>query len=170
MPADPAAGREPRVAAQESRGDFSRDTSNAHAGNDSEASEDPTGSVGRRRRHGLGLVRQARGQARTGYEWSKKPSFRRLVDELRHRVVDRAIGKMTKNLNKAVDTIIRLMKDGQSDSVKLGAARLLIEKLIDVQSHSELEVELRQLNERLANADARFSNGSFEPFPKARRA
>ena len=95
---------------------------------------------------------------RTAYHWYKKDQFKQLVNEYRRRAVDRAIGKMAKNLAKAVSTIVRLIEEGQNDNVKLSAAKTLIDKLIDVESHSELKTELQQINERLTVQEKRRAN------------
>ena len=100
---------------------------------------------------------------RTAYHWYKSDSFKQLVREYRRRAVDRAIGKMAKNLTKAVETIVRLIEEGQNDSVKLMAAKTLIDKLMDVESHSELKADLHQINERLAAQEKRRASGSREP-------
>jgi hypothetical protein len=91
----------------------------------------------------------------TAYRWRATEEFRRLVAEHRRHVVDRAIGKMAENLDKAVDKIVDLIDKGQDDCVKLAAARTLIDKLLDVQSHAELKAELQQLHERLAAEEKR---------------
>jgi hypothetical protein len=97
---------------------------------------------------------KANGFARTtGYKWYAQPEFRRMVEEYRRRAVDRAIGKMARSLGKAVAKIVELIEQAQTDAVKLAAAKALVEKLIDVQDHAELQADLRRLEERLAAAE-----------------
>jgi hypothetical protein len=91
----------------------------------------------------------------TGLRWYRDESVRRLVEEYRNRVVDRAIGKMARGLGKAVKKLIELIETAQTDAVKLAAAKALVEKLIDVQNHAELRVELKRLDERLASQEER---------------
>jgi hypothetical protein len=93
---------------------------------------------------------KANGVARTtGYKWYAQPGFREMVGEYRRRAVDRAIGKMAKGLGKAVAKIVELIEKGQTDVVKLAAAKALVDRLIDVQNHAELQADLRRLREQL---------------------
>jgi uncharacterized membrane-anchored protein len=107
---------------------------------------------------------------RTAYHWYKKEEFKALVREYRRRAVDRAIGMMAKHLAKAVAKIVRLIEEGQNDSIKLSAAKTLIDKLIDVESHSELKTELRKINERLTVQEKRRGNGHRDPAGSRRPA
>jgi hypothetical protein len=91
----------------------------------------------------------------TGLRWYRDESVRRLVEEYRNRVVDRAIGKMARGLGKAVKKLIELIETAQTDAVKLAAAKALVEKLIDVQNHAELRIELKRLDERLEAQEER---------------
>jgi hypothetical protein len=99
----------------------------------------------------------------TAYDWSKRAEFRRMVEDYRRRAVDRAIGKMARQLIKAVEMIVHLIEQGQKDSIKLAAARILIDKLLDVQCHAELKAELRQLNDRLAVQEERDAQRAETP-------
>jgi hypothetical protein len=96
----------------------------------------------------------------TGYRWSKDDECRRMVEEYRSRAVDSAIGRMARSLGDAVEKIVELIEKGQTDSVKLSAAKVLVEKLIAVQNHAELRVELHRLNERLAVQEERRARAS----------
>jgi hypothetical protein len=99
----------------------------------------------------------------TAYDWSKRDSFKRLVAEYRRRAVDRAIGKMARNLSKAVGMIVHLIEAGQTDNVKLSAAKTLIDRLLTVQSHAELKAELLRLDDRLAAQEGRRASGTRKP-------
>ncbi len=91
----------------------------------------------------------------TACGWQRKVEFQRLVEQYRRRAVDRSIGKMAKNLSKAVTKIVRLIEAGQSESVQLSAAKTLIDKLLHVQNHTELKRELQQIDERLTAEEQR---------------
>lgn len=73
--------------------------------------------------------------------------------------MDLAIGQMARSLGKAVEKIIHLIEEGQTDGVKLSAARTLVDKLIAVQSHAELKSDLERLNERLGTQEDRRAGG-----------
>jgi hypothetical protein len=68
----------------------------------------------------------------TAHRWYKDDECRRLVEEYRGRAVDLAIGRMAEELGVAVEKIIELIEKGQTDGVKLSAAKVLVEKLIAV--------------------------------------
>ena len=92
----------------------------------------------------------------TAYTWKQADWFKRRV-EMHHRgvaraeraEVNRAIATMTRNLSKSVVTIERLIEHGETDGVKLRAARTLIDNLLDVSRDSELKDEIRQLRDRI---------------------
>ncbi len=69
--------------------------------------------------------------------------------------MDRAIGKMSESLGKAVEKIIELIEQGQTDVVKLAAAKALVDRLIDLQNHADLRADLRRLDERLEAQEQR---------------
>ncbi len=99
----------------------------------------------------------------TAYHWYRTDAFRQLVDEFRRRAVDRAIGKMAKNIGKAVEKIVKLVEDGESQAIQLSAAKSLIDKLVHVQNHAEMKDELRRLDDRLAAQEQRRGRGPRKP-------
>ena len=107
---------------------------------------------------------------RTAYTWHKRDAFQRLVGAYRRRAEDRAIGKMAKNLGKAIAKMIQLIEEGRDDRIKLSAAETLIDKLLQFQCHAELGDEIRQLNERLAAQEKRREIGPEKPLGAGRPA
>ena len=95
----------------------------------------------------------------TAYGWYRSGAFKQLVAEFRRRAVDRAIGKMAKNLGKAVGKIVKLIEEGESQSIQLSAAKSLIDKLVFIQDHTEVQDELRRLDERIATQEERRAGG-----------
>jgi hypothetical protein len=73
-----------------------------------------------------------------------EPGFRRRVAELRAEMVQRALGKLTDALTEAADTLRQLLK-AQAESVRLGAARSLLELTVKVRESVELEARLQAL-------------------------
>ena len=49
---------------------------------------------------------------RTAYAWYKRAEFQRLVAEYRRRAEDRALGRIAKDLDKAVEKIVELIEGG----------------------------------------------------------
>ena len=58
---------------------------------------------------------------RTAYRWASEPAVRAAVESYRRRVIDRAVGRLAKHATWAADTIAKLAKDAQSESVRLSA-------------------------------------------------
>jgi hypothetical protein len=91
---------------------------------------------------------------RTAFNWASDPAFKARVERMRGRVVDQAIGSLTAYVKKAISTIARIAENGESDAVKLAAARAIVEKLIDVSSHVKLRSELEEMTKRLNAIDS----------------
>ncbi len=102
----------------------------------------------------------------TVHDWQRRDTFQQIVAEVRSRAVDHSIGKMAKNLGAAVERIVTLVEEAESQSLQLTAAKTLIDKLLLVQNHAELRNELRQLEERLTVQEERRGVG----LPRSRGA
>jgi hypothetical protein len=85
---------------------------------------------------------------RTAYHWYADPEFQEKVAEHRNRIVDRAIGKLTAHVTKAVGQIAALAKGADSESVRLQASRAILAELISVSNWSDLDRRLKALEER----------------------
>jgi hypothetical protein len=77
------------------------------------------------------------------------PAFRRRVAELRAGMVARALGKMADGMTAAADTL-RALLDAEGESVRLGAARSILELGNKLRESVELEQRLADLEQRLA--------------------
>ena len=77
------------------------------------------------------------------------PDFRQRVGQLRADMVERALGKMADGMAAAADTLRQLLK-AESESVRLGAARSLLELGVKLRESVELEERLATSEERLA--------------------
>lgn len=89
---------------------------------------------------------------RTAYRWSKTAEFKGMVDECRRKAIDRSIGDMCKHLLTATREIARLIKAGDCDSVRLAAARTLLDQFFAVRERTEFRAELQSLQDELAKA------------------
>jgi hypothetical protein len=99
----------------------------------------------------------------TACRWANEPDVRKEALSYRRRVLDRAVGQMTKLSGGAVDTMRRISKDGESDSVRLKAARSLISDMITLSRYSGLETRMADLEATLPPpAGARSGNGSSQ--------
>jgi hypothetical protein len=55
---------------------------------------------------------------RTASGWAVTQEFKTLVKDHRRRLVDAAIGRLTKHIGVAVGEIARLVKHGQTDAIR----------------------------------------------------
>jgi hypothetical protein len=117
--------------------------------------------TGRRKGDGTLLLALAAGQTvrdaartagigeRTATRRLADPEFRRRVAELRAEMVSRALGQMADGMADAAGTLRNLLK-AKADTVKLGAARALLELGVKLRESVELEQRLADLEQRLA--------------------
>jgi hypothetical protein len=78
----------------------------------------------------------------------EQEDFRRELARLRSRMVDRAVGKLAASLAAASATLRRLLK-GQSETVRLGAARAIHELHRGWRESLELERRLAELEAKV---------------------
>jgi hypothetical protein len=82
---------------------------------------------------------------RTATRRMANPEFRRQVTELRADMVQRALGKLADAATEAVNTLRGLLA-GESESVKLGAARSILE----LKEAVELELRITALEQKMS--------------------
>jgi hypothetical protein len=78
------------------------------------------------------------------------PDFRRQVGELRSEMVARALGKMADGMAEAAETLRALLALDTRPTVRLGAARALLELGVRLRESVELAAEVQALKELLA--------------------
>lgn len=76
------------------------------------------------------------------------PTFRRRVSELRAELVERAVAKLTATMTDAADCLRRLLK-ARGESIRLGAARSILELACKLRETTELEARLAELEHRV---------------------
>ncbi len=74
--------------------------------------------------------------------------FRRRVSEVRAEMVERALGKMADGMAEAADTLRNLLR-AEGESVRLGAARSILELGNKLREAVELEARLAEVERRL---------------------
>jgi HEAT repeat protein len=92
-------------------------------------------------------ARQAGIGERTATRRLADPGFRQRVQDTRAALVERTLGKLARGSTKAADTLRRLLKS-ESDSVKLGAARALLEIGSKLRESVELENRIAELERK----------------------
>lgn len=89
---------------------------------------------------------------RTAYTWSRSPEVLDLIDRIRRRAIDRAVGRLSRNATAAADQIARLARKANSEAVRLHAARAVLADLMAVSDYAALEGRLADVERRLADA------------------
>jgi hypothetical protein len=82
---------------------------------------------------------------RTAYSWSCSPDVVDRVEDIRRAIVDRAVGQLCEHTSDAIKEIVRLLKDGKSESVRLQAARAVLADLMAVSSYAALNGRMAEL-------------------------
>ena len=85
------------------------------------------------------------GERTASRRWAD-PAFRRRVSELRGDMVQRSLGRMADGMTEAAD-VLRQLLAAESESVRLGAARSLLELGVKLRESVELEEEIGELGE-----------------------
>jgi hypothetical protein len=88
---------------------------------------------------------------RTVYRRLEDPAFRRRVSETRGRMLAQAVGLLADASSRAVTTLTNLL-EGESESVRLSAAKSIIELGCKLRESTELEERINQLEARAAEA------------------
>ena len=84
---------------------------------------------------------------RTLARWLADPGFRQGVAHLRAEMVARALGKMADGMAEAADTL-RVLLNAEGESVRLGAARSILELGTKLRDAVEIEERLAALESR----------------------
>jgi hypothetical protein len=86
---------------------------------------------------------------RTAFRWAQDLTVRREVEACRRRVVNQAIGRLTGMSMNAVDGIVTLAKEADSESVQLRAWRAVLADMMSVSKFSDLEYRMAEIEEQL---------------------
>jgi hypothetical protein len=99
----------------------------------------------------IDAAREAGMSERSAYRVAAEAEFKARVEGLRRSMVDAAVGKLAGAATEATETLRGLLAPNAPPTVRLGAARAILEKLIDVQTHTELTARIGEL-ERVIHA------------------
>jgi hypothetical protein len=85
----------------------------------------------------------------TAKTWSATlPAFRRRIQELRAEMTSQALGRLVEGMVSAADTLVFLCRKGKSETVRLGAARALLELGTTLRESVEWEERIAALESR----------------------
>jgi hypothetical protein len=100
---------------------------------------------------------------RTVNDWMHLPEYRAALDQARARVIDSALGKLVANLAMAVETVAELARSAPEASIRLSAARGLINDWCNVSQARENKRELLELRRRLDEIERGGTGASSPP-------
>jgi hypothetical protein len=89
---------------------------------------------------------------RTVHGWLEDHRYRSLIGELRHRLLDEAVGALTEATNEAVSTLKELLDDKQPN-VRLRAALGILDAVVRLREHVELEQRIATLEAKNGYAE-----------------
>ena len=92
--------------------------------------------------------------SRTVYRWARSPEVQELVQRIRARVIDRAIGRLTTHAIKAAEVIAKLSQEAESESVRLHASRAVLSDLLMITDYATMERRLASVERRIRASDA----------------
>jgi hypothetical protein len=99
---------------------------------------------------------RARCGSRTIRKWLHgQPAFPRRVAALRAAMTSQALGRLTAAMSRAADTLDTLASSAESETVRLGAARSVIELAVRLRETVELEERVAALEQRHGNGNGR---------------
>jgi len=102
---------------------------------------------------------------RTVYRRLKDPAFRQRLQDLRAEMVQRTAGTLTAAGGEAVKTLLALLKEAIPPTVRLGAARAVLEIGMKVRETAELEQRLAAVEAAAeARRQAGEANGNRRPW------
>jgi hypothetical protein len=77
------------------------------------------------------------------------PGFRQRLHTLRAEMIERGLGKLADAVADAAQTARNLMAGAESETVKLAAAKLILEQALKMRDAAELNERIRAVEERL---------------------
>jgi hypothetical protein len=98
-------------------------------------------------------ARRARLSERTAHRRLADPAFRQRVTAARAGMVERALGQLAEGSTEAVGTLRKLLK-AKADTVKLGAARTILEVGNKLRESVELQQRIAALEQRLEERES----------------
>jgi hypothetical protein len=96
---------------------------------------------------------------RTAFRWAKEPSVRKQVERHRRRILDAAVGRMTRGISKATIGMLKLASGASSESVRLAAQRAVLSDMMAISKFGGLEDRMTTIEGRL-DADSGNSCGT----------
>lgn len=84
---------------------------------------------------------------RTIYRWKRNPDFAKAVDDARTELIGRTVGRLSDSATTAVQTLRELLSPTQPPSVRLGAAKAVLELGVRLRESEELARRIAALED-----------------------
>ena len=83
---------------------------------------------------------------RTAHTWLEDRRYQTLIAELRHRMLDEAVGTLAEATNEAVGTLRKLLDDANS-TIRLRAGVGILDAVVRLRQHIEFEARVLRLEQ-----------------------
>lgn len=83
------------------------------------------------------------------FDWLNQPSFRQELEKRKNEAVDQAVDRLKLTASKACDTLISLLDNAQSDSIKHRVAVDMLNMTLKFMEFRDVEQRLRKLEETI---------------------
>lgn len=97
---------------------------------------------------------------RTVYRWREKPHFKQLVNKIRQKLLEDALGYLISKYKDALEIISSLGENcSEPPNVRLGAAKAMAELALKTDDHVSVLAEMAMLKEKVAALEKRHPEG-----------
>ncbi len=96
-------------------------------------------------------AKQSGVSAKQIFDWLNQPTFRQELENRKNEAVSQAVDRLKLTASKACDTLIGLLDDAQSDSVKHRVAVDMLNMTLKFMEFKDMEQRLRKLEETIVN-------------------
>ena len=93
-------------------------------------------------------------KTRTAYAWAASAEVVDQVNAVRRGALEQAMARLSQNATAASDAIVGLVKEANSESVRLQAARAVLAELAAACGQAALQSRLDEIERRMTNAHA----------------
>jgi hypothetical protein len=104
-----------------------------------------------------GAARECGASSRTVHRRLADPEFRRRVQQIRSDMMQRIAGSLTAASTEAMRTLLELMKPTVSPTIRLGAARTVLECAMRMNEFTELEDRVAEMEKEPAEPQRRIA-------------
>lgn len=85
------------------------------------------------------------------FDWLNQPTFRQEIENRKNEAVNQAVDRLKLTASKACDTLINLLDNAQSDSVKHRVAVDMLNMTLKFMEFKDVEQRIRKLEETITS-------------------